>query len=90
MREVYHSQDIDRMQVLMAEQEMSSDMMDALINRRNETMASRFIELTSTAKVFCAVGAGHLGGEAGMIRLLREKGYELKPLRFTFLTSGCQ
>ena len=29
---------------------------------------------------FFAVGAGHLGGEKGVVRLLRDKGYTLKPL----------
>jgi len=30
--------------------------------------------------VFFAVGAGHLGGANGVIRLLRKEGYELTPV----------
>jgi uncharacterized protein YbaP (TraB family) len=30
--------------------------------------------------VFVAVGAGHLVGEQGLINLLKEQGYTLKPL----------
>lgn len=31
---------------------------------------------------FVAVGGGHLGGKKGVVKLLREKGYKLKPIRF--------
>lgn len=31
---------------------------------------------------FIAVGTGHLGGEKGVINLLRKQGYKLKPIRF--------
>ena len=30
---------------------------------------------------FFAVGAGHLGGEYGVVSLLRQEGYDLVPLR---------
>ena len=31
---------------------------------------------------FIAVGSGHLGGEKGVVKLLRAKGYTLKPIKF--------
>ena len=31
---------------------------------------------------FIAVGGGHLGGEKGVVNLLRAKGYKLKPIKF--------
>jgi uncharacterized protein YbaP (TraB family) len=31
---------------------------------------------------FVAVGGGHLGGKKGVVKLLRAKGYRLKPIRF--------
>jgi hypothetical protein len=34
--------------------------------------------------VFCAVGAGHLSGEQGLIQLLRKKGYKLRKVSATF------
>ncbi len=55
-------------------------MRKVLIYRRNKLMTQRFEEITSTTSLFCAVGAGHLSGGKGMLRLLRKKGYKVKPV----------
>ena len=34
----------------------------------------------TTWSTFCAVGAGHLGGAQGVIRLLKKEGYEVTPV----------
>ena len=51
---------------------------EALIEDRNIEMASRLDSCLKTQTVFCAVGAGHLFGENGMIQLLRNKGYKVR------------
>jgi hypothetical protein len=38
-------------------------------------------EMTAKQQTFIAVGAGHLPGEKGVIKLLIAEGYTLKPLR---------
>ena len=35
-------------------------------------------------KVFAAVGAGHLTGKENVIKLLRDKGFSVKPVIFKF------
>jgi len=54
---------------------------DNLIVQRNYKMASRLDSLLKTKKsLFCAVGSGHLAGSDGLIRLLRSKGYRMRPV----------
>ncbi len=47
---------------------------------RNENMANSLDSVMKTAKVFAGIGAAHLPGELGVISLLRQKGYTVKPL----------
>jgi hypothetical protein len=54
---------------------------DNLIVQRNYKIASRLDSLLKTKKsLFCAVGSGHLAGSDGLIRLLRSKGYRMRPV----------
>ncbi len=55
-------------------------MRKTLIYRRNKQMARRFEEISAQQPLFCAVGAGHLPGEKGMLRLLKQKGYKVQPV----------
>lgn len=60
----------------------SKGMRNILLYRRNKRMAQRFAETAGQHSLFCAVGAGHLAGGKGMLRLLKEKGFRIKPLSF--------
>ena len=51
-----------------------------LLYRRNELMANRFSEIASAQSLFCAVGAGHLAGGKGMLRLLKKAGFKVSAL----------
>jgi len=55
-------------------------MRKVMIYRRNKLMTQRFEEISANHSLFCAVGAGHLAGEKGMLRLLRKKGFVVKPV----------
>jgi len=37
-------------------------------------------EMSKDQKVFYGVGAGHLGGDQGVINLLRKEGYTVTPI----------
>ena len=43
-------------------------------------MAEKIASLANSGSVFCSIGAGHLSGQKGVLRLLRNKGYVLKPI----------
>ena len=45
-----------------------------MLNRRNEIMADRIFEMAAGQKTFAAIGAGHLWGGKGVLRLLKKKG----------------
>ena len=45
------------------------------------TLLGNEIKVGDKAPDFIAVGAGHLGGNEGIIKLLRHKGYSLTPVR---------
>jgi uncharacterized protein YbaP (TraB family) len=51
---------------------------------RNRRMAGRALELLATDTVLIAVGALHLPGDGGLLALLDEAGYELRPLPSPF------
>ena len=53
---------------------------DILINNRNRNwIAPMEKEMQSQSTIF-AVGAGHLGGNQGVVRLLEQRGYTLEPI----------
>lgn len=62
----------------------SPGMYEDLIVKRNIEMLKGIDSLIKKDVVFCAVGAGHLAGENGLINLLRKKGYKLRKVNATF------
>lgn len=54
---------------------------DVLLFNRNRNWIPVMEGAMKEAKVFFAVGAGHLAGENGVINLLRTKGYAVKPIK---------
>jgi uncharacterized protein YbaP (TraB family) len=50
------------------------------VELRNRRMLEALLPILETDRVFVAVGALHLPGNAGLIQLLRDQGYELQPL----------
>lgn len=52
-----------------------------LIHDRNEIMAGRIAGIASEKTVFCAIGAGHLAGKKGILRLLKLKGFKVRAKR---------
>jgi uncharacterized protein YbaP (TraB family) len=61
---------------------------DALIVNRNIIMTKSIDSIAKTGSLFSAVGAAHLGGNDGIIELLRHKGYTVKPIIDTFTENG--
>lgn len=52
-----------------------------LLDDRNTKWIPRIIQLISNKSSFIAVGAGHLAGENGLIKLLQNEGYTVVPIQ---------
>jgi len=51
-----------------------------MLFKRNQNMVDVLDSIMRTKSVFAGVGAAHLGGNKGMLQMLRDKGYKLKAL----------
>ena len=51
-----------------------------MLYHRNEIMAERIADMVKEKTLFAAIGAGHLGGGKGVIRLLKKRGLSLSPV----------
>lgn len=56
------------------------DLRKLLLWERNFRMADRIHELVQDQASFCAIGAGHLWGKKGVLKLLKDQGNKVKPL----------
>ena len=80
MVDMYKSQDINAMVSSLEEDDSVGSYEDILLNNRNKNWIPVMQDMMRNGQVFFAVGAGHLGGEEGVINLLREAGYTLSPI----------
>ncbi len=51
-----------------------------LLLERNERLARRFADIARHQSLFAAVGAAHLAGGKGMLRLIKRLGFSIKPI----------
>jgi uncharacterized protein YbaP (TraB family) len=83
MQSTYYSQEIDEIYELIHEEGGTiAEKEDAFLTNRNKNWIETFKNILPDSKLFIAVGAGHLGGPEGVIRLLQKEGYTLTPIRF--------
>lgn len=81
MVEMYRNQDINHMDSLMEKSDPGMmQYMDLLLYDRNKRWAMQIPEQMFQKSTLFAVGAGHLGGEKGVISLLKKQGFTVKPL----------
>ena len=76
----YKSQKLDTLWKVFQEQ-MTGYEYDAIVKVRNLNWEKQMKELLPKQSTLFVVGAGHLPGESGMINLLREAGFKVKPVR---------
>ncbi|HLP38484.1 TraB/GumN family protein [Lacibacter sp.] len=78
---VYKTQDVDSMYRLTNQSPELMEAEEELLVKRN----SKWIPIIETnmqqTSCFFAVGAAHLGGDIGVIALLRKQGYTVKPVK---------
>ncbi len=83
IQQLYKRQNIDSLYMLIQEgEDMLTFKQSDFLEKRNHTWIPKIIEMLHENKCFIAVGAGHLGGKDGIIRLLQKEGYTLTPVEF--------
>jgi len=81
MIDMYKSQNIEALyRMLTSGEDDLGGYEDILVNDRNKNWIGIMSPLMKMESVFFAVGAGHLGGYDGVIKLLRREGYEVTPV----------
>jgi len=78
---VYKTEDLAHLTRLMADPKfMSTAQQTRLLKERNHNWVQLLPEKMKRSATLFAVGAGHLGGNNGLIRLLKDKGYTVTPV----------
>lgn len=82
LEKLYIRQNIDSLYLFIVNSESSikSDNL-RFIDNRNSKWIPLIEDFIKQKQTFIAVGAGHLGGPNGLVRLLQQKGYELTPVK---------
>ena len=82
MVDMYKKQDIDAMSKMLGSGEESdlAGYEKMLVVNRNRNWIPLMAKSMREKTTFFAVGAGHLGGNLGVVNLLRKEGYKLKAL----------
>lgn len=84
MLESYMSAELEKMSEMTNDTLYPDQFHKAFNIDRNKNMALNIVRIIKEQTTFCAVGAAHLGGEKGVINLLRQQGFILKPIPFSF------
>lgn len=83
MIEAYKAQDIEKLgQFVSTDEGGLSEYEDVLIYHRNNNWVQKLKTIMPEKSVTIAVGAGHLAGEKGVIKLLRKEGYTVRAIKY--------
>ena len=87
MIDAYKAQDIEKLGEFVKEDDGGlGNYEDILIYNRNRNWVQKLKTLMRERSLTIAVGAGHLAGEKGVIKLLRKEGYTVKPVKYKMKT----
>lgn len=83
MFQVYKDENINKMLAMMNDEDAGSmgKYQDKLLDDRNKNWISRITKIANEKSTFFGVGAGHLAGENGVIKLLRKAGFTVKAVQ---------
>jgi uncharacterized protein len=81
MANAYRNQELGKLEALINKEEFGiGNFTDLLLYNRNKNWVNTMERIFSSNSVVIAVGAGHLPGEKGVIKLLRQAGYKVEPM----------
>lgn len=80
---IYQNKDIEGMLKMMSDSDnkITSENQDILLNDRNKKWIPIMIKIMKDKPTFFGVGAGHLAGEEGVIKLLRKQGFKVEAVK---------
>lgn len=76
----YKAQDLKQLYSLISESPQYAQYNDLLLTNRNISWIPKIKTIVNERTTFIAVGAGHLGGEKGLISLLKTEGFQVTPI----------
>ncbi|MCW3087804.1 MAG: GumN family protein [Sediminibacterium sp.] len=79
---IYKQRNVDSLYAFMKTSGAGDDFEAAMITGRNRKWVPLIAEAVKKDPVFIAVGAGHLGGQEGVIMLLRKQGFNVRPVMY--------
>ena len=82
MVEIYKSKDIEKLHQITTSDKDFGEYEAVLLNDRNKNWIPVIVKQAQQMPTFFAVGAGHLGGQVGVINLLRQQGFSVKPVLY--------
>jgi len=82
LTQVYKQKNIDSLYAFMRSSGLDEAFETALLTERNLRWIPRIKSIAAKQPSFFAVGSGHLGGDQGVIALLRKEGYTVKPVLY--------
>ena len=80
MVDCYLKKDINKLGELMNDAELSPEFYSNFLVKRNQNWLPLISKLAQEKPIFIAVGAGHLPGEQGVLKLLQGAGYTVTPI----------
>lgn len=81
MEEAYRKGDLDALDSLDALEVTSDAFQEKFLYKRNEIQARNIDSILKRSSLFVGVGAAHLPGKRGVIDMLRQMGYTLRPVK---------
>ncbi|WP_143962403.1 TraB/GumN family protein [Litoribacter populi] len=73
--DTYKTKDVNKMVEIVGESPEYKNYQDVMLHNRNKNWIEPMKSFMEEGQKFFAVGAGHLGGELGLLNLLRNEGY---------------
>ncbi|SEP38880.1 Uncharacterized conserved protein YbaP, TraB family [Niastella yeongjuensis] len=81
VEDAYRKGDLDLLDSLESLTVFSDAFQEKFLYKRNEIQANSIDSIIQKMALFVGVGAAHLPGKRGVIELLRQKGYTMRPVR---------
>jgi uncharacterized protein YbaP (TraB family) len=81
VEDAYRKGDLDLLDSLESLTVFSDAFQEKFLYKRNEIQANSIDSIIQKMSLFVGVGAAHLPGKRGVIELLRQKGYTMRPVR---------